>query len=87
MRILASDVRMLEVTKADATQMERCQAKLVNDTPTMAEFLVLQKKTEENFAQIAADALRFSAKVNKANNELVEADSVLTKRIEEISNC
>ena len=24
MRILASDVRMLEVTKADATTMERC---------------------------------------------------------------
>ena len=53
----------------------------------MAEFLVLQKKTEENFAQIAADALRFSAKVNKSNNELIEADNVMAKRIEEISNC
>lgn len=78
---------MLDVTKADATQFDRCQAKIMNETPTLAAFEVAQAKTEETFAQIAADVLRFSAKFSKFDEEMRETDMGMSKRIEEISNC
>jgi hypothetical protein len=87
LKVLQADVRLLDVTKADATQFDRCQAKIMNETPTLATFEAAQAKTEEALAQIAADAVRFSAKFNKFGEEMRETDVGISKRIEEISNC
>lgn len=78
---------MLEVTKADATQFDRCQAKIMNETPTLATFEAAQAKTEEALAQMAANMAEYSAKFNKFGDEMKEIDIEMTKRIEEISNC
>ena len=87
LKVLQAEVHQLELTKADATQFDRCQDKIMNETPTLATFEAAQTKTEEALAQIAADAVRFGAKFVKFGDEMKEADMGISRRIEEISNC